>query len=171
MLHPIPWLSALFDTFGQNQHLKFSACSNRKDMNLIFITYHSTLSNMPLWDSAVFQSLFYFVPFYLHFATPALSENIFYRFKALFIILFLLYHVMGLVKFRFSFPFFLTRQIIPKLTEGFKHCLWSQCSTALQVTHKNIKMKPSFSKQTYRFLFSCGELSIRYLHGFATTDP
>lgn len=175
MTHTIPWLSALFDAFGQTQHLKFSACSNRRelDMNLFFIAYHSTLSNMPVWDSAVFQSVIYFATFYLHCATPALSGNIFHPFKDLFVLFFLLCPVMGLVRLRFSFPFFFfLRPIIPKVTEGFKHSLWSQCSPALQGIYKNIKIKPLFSKPDQLNIFFCGvAVGVRYLHGFAATDP
>lgn len=99
--------------------------------------HHSTLSNMPVWDSSVFQSSWHFVPFYLHASTPALGI-FFHPSKALFVILFLLYHVIELMKFSFPFPFFFIRPIIPKGTERFKHCLWSQCNTALQGIFKKI---------------------------------
>lgn len=76
--------------------------------------HHSTLSNMPVWDSSVFQSSWHFVPFYLHASTPALGI-FFHLSKALFVILFLLYHVIELMKFSFPFSLFFIRPIIPKV--------------------------------------------------------
>lgn len=73
--------------------------------------------------------------------------------------------------FLFLFFFFL-RPIIPKVTEGFKHCLWSQCSPALQGIYKKYKNQTLVFKTDQLNIFFCGvAVGVRYLHGFAATDP